>query len=99
MKSALHSAQLAAVEHLVVGPADFDFVYFKLNYMGEDGTLTTKVKISCDDTNAMITIDGKTYQGPFAIEVDVDAMGVLFKVSSANFMAANFTLNLSLAAN
>lgn len=80
-------------------PADFDFVYFKLNYMGEDGTLTTKVKISCDDTNAMITIDGKTYQGPFAIEVDVDAMGVLFKVSSANFMAANFTLNLSLAAN
>ena len=65
--------------------------------MGENGP-TTKLTISCDDANAMITINGKTQQGPFTIDVEVDALGVLFKVSSANFMAANFTLTLSLAA-
>ena len=32
MKSALHSAQLAAVEHLVVGPADFDFVLVAVGF-------------------------------------------------------------------
>ena len=73
-------------------------MYFKVKYMDESGALTTTLTISCDDPNAMITINGKTQQGPFAIEVEVDAMGVLFQISSANFMAANFTLNLSLAA-
>ena len=75
----------------------FDFVYFKIKYTDESGSSVNTLTISCDNPNAMLTINGETMQGPFSITLEVHELGILLQISTANYMADTFTLNLSLA--
>ncbi len=78
-------------------PEMFDFVYFKIKYTDESGSSVNTLTISCDNPNAMLTINGETMQGPFSITLEVHELGILLQISTANYMADTFTLNLSLA--
>ncbi len=78
-------------------PENFSFVYFKIQYTDENGMPITKFTLSCNDANAVVTIQGKSYTGPFSLDIDVETMGRTFRVGTANYKAATLTLNLSLA--
>lgn len=73
----------------------FDIVYFRVKYTDESGNPATTLTLSCDNENAVVNVNGTSYRGPFSIDLEVTAMGVVVQVSAADFAASTFTLNLS----
>ncbi len=73
----------------------FDIVYFTIAYQDEMGATTSTLVLSCSDTNARINVNGTTYTGPFAVEIEVDALtGLTFYIGAKNGAEATFTLSL-----
>ncbi|MBE5746820.1 MAG: hypothetical protein E7352_01445 [Clostridiales bacterium] len=87
---------LTALGDFEAKPAKFDLVYFTIKYTDETAAESYTLTLSCNDTNAMININGKTYTGPFSVDIDVPATkGLNFYIGAKNGAETTFTLTLS----
>ncbi|MBQ9713977.1 MAG: hypothetical protein IJV83_01500 [Clostridia bacterium] len=79
-------------------PPLFDMVYFTIKYTDESGAETVRLKISCQNENAVISINGQTHYAPFDVEIEVDCIkGTTFFITSLGYTEETFQLTLSQA--
>ena len=79
-------------------PAAFDMTYFTINLQDDSGAPVFYLTLSCEDSNARININGKTYSGPFSVKFEVNTTkNTTFFVASKDGTADTFTLTLSAA--
>ena len=76
--------------------AKFDITYFTIRHQDESGAPVSYLTLSCQDTNARISINGKTYVGPFSVKFETNStIGTTFFIGAKNGAETTFTLTLS----
>lgn len=73
----------------------YDIVYYTIKYTDDTAADSYTLVLTCEDA-ARINVNGKTYTGPFRVELEVSAnQGVTFYIGAKNGAESLFRLTLS----